>query len=78
MLGSFQDAEDIAQEAFIKAYDSLSILKDRAKFGGWLRIITLNLCKMWLRKSMRESLLSPETDIAPKDICIDEEFQESV
>ncbi len=56
VVGSFHDAEDIAQEAFIKAYDNLSTLKDKAKFGGWLRVITLNLCKMWLRKSVKESL----------------------
>jgi len=56
VLGSFHDAEDVAQEAFIKAYDSLASLKDKAKFGNWLRVITLNLCKMWLRKSTRESL----------------------
>ncbi|MFQ6040951.1 MAG: RNA polymerase sigma factor, partial [Candidatus Poribacteria bacterium] len=52
VIGRFQDAEDIAQEAFIKAYNSLSTLKDKAKFGSWLRVITLNLCKMWLRKSV--------------------------
>lgn len=58
VIGSFQDAEDIAQEAFIKAYDSLYTLKDKAKFGSWLRVITLNLCKMWLRKSVgRDSYL---------------------
>lgn len=56
VVGSFQDAEDIAQETFIKAYDNLFTLKDKAKFGGWLRVITLNLCKMWLRKSVKESL----------------------
>jgi len=56
VVGSFHDAEDIAQEAFIKAYNSLSTLKDKAKFGSWLRTITLNLCKMWLRKSTKESL----------------------
>jgi len=52
VVGSFHDAEDIAQEAFIKAYDSLASLKDKAKFSRWLRTITLNLCKMWLRKSV--------------------------
>jgi len=59
VLGRFHDAEDVAQEAFIKAYDSLASLKDKTKFGNWLRVITLNLCKMWLRKSMRESLFEP-------------------
>lgn len=78
VLGNFQDAEDIAQNAFIKAYDSLSILRDRAKFGIWLRVITLNLCKAWLRKSVKELLISLPTNEIPTDICIDEEFQESV
>lgn len=76
VLGDFQDAEDIVQEAFIKAYNSLSILKDKAKFGSWLRVMALNLCKMWLRKSTKE--LPPAMDIPGEDIYIDEELQESV
>jgi RNA polymerase sigma-70 factor (ECF subfamily) len=78
VVGNFHDAEDIAQEAFIKAYDSLSTLKDKAKFGNWLRIITLNLCKMWLRKSTRESLFeasslrSEEDDEETTSFCEDD------
>ena len=78
VLGSFQDAEDLAQEAFIKAYDNLSVLKDEAKFGSWLRIITLNLCKMWLRKSKGKAALQPVASATPKDVRIDEELEESV
>ena len=78
VLGSFQDAEDIAQNAFIQAFGNLSILNDRAKFGVWLRAITLNLCKMWLRRSVKELLIPLPTNETPTDVCIDEEFQESV
>jgi RNA polymerase sigma factor (sigma-70 family) len=78
VVSNFQDAEDIAQEAFIKAYESLSTLKDKAKFGSWLRIITLNLCKMWLRRSPQELLLSSEFDPVKEDISPSDELQEIV
>jgi len=42
-------AEEIAQEAFVRAYGNLRKLKDRAYFYGWLRQIALNLCTDWLR-----------------------------
>ena len=78
IVSNFQDAEDIAQEAFIKAYESLSTLKDKAKFGNWLRIITLNLCKMWLRKSSLELPLPSEFDLVKEDISSSDELQKSV
>ena len=78
IISNFQDAEDIAQEAFIKAYESLSTLKDKAKFGSWLRIITLNLCKMWLRRSLLELPLPSEFDLVKEDISPSDELQEIV
>ncbi len=42
-------AEDLAQEAFIKAYASLGKLEDPAKFGGWLRVICRNTCADYVR-----------------------------
>ena len=36
ICGDFQAAEDVVQEAFLKAYDSLSMLKDPARFKYWL------------------------------------------
>ncbi len=46
--GSFADAEDIAQEAFLAAYESLARLKDDSRFGSWLYGITLNKVKRHL------------------------------
>jgi len=48
------DAEDIAQEAFLKAYCKLKTLKDRNTFPSWLYAITVNLCKSWWRKQKRQ------------------------
>ena len=43
------DAEDLAQEAFIRAWKSLASLGDAAKFDAWLMAIVRNLAKNRLR-----------------------------
>ena len=53
-LGDFHDAEDIAQETFLRAYQNLSSLKNPAQFAGWLYVITANCCKMYWRKRGRQ------------------------
>jgi RNA polymerase sigma factor (sigma-70 family) len=49
-LGTPSDAEDVAQEAFLKAYRGLADFKGEAKFSTWLYRITWNLCADWKRK----------------------------
>ena len=49
-IGDFHIAEDITQETFLKAYQSLSMLKEPQSFASWLYVITANHCKAWLRK----------------------------
>lgn len=46
-VGNMADAEDLAQEAFLRAYQNLVQLQNPAKFGSWLRQITANLCRNW-------------------------------
>jgi len=48
-LGSLQDASDVAQDAFLRAYRSLESLKDPARFGQWLMRIVGNLALNALR-----------------------------
>jgi RNA polymerase sigma factor (sigma-70 family) len=48
-LRNFHDAEDIAQEVFIKAYRKLGSLKRWDNFRAWLYSITSNLCKDFIR-----------------------------
>ena len=42
MTGSSQDAEDVVQETFLKAYKQLSRFESRANFGTWLHRIAVN------------------------------------
>ena len=49
-IGDFHIAEDITQEAFLKAYQKLSTLKEPQSFVSWLYVIAANCCKAWRRK----------------------------
>ncbi|MBI2901948.1 MAG: RNA polymerase sigma factor [Planctomycetes bacterium] len=53
MIGNRHDAEDIAQEGFIRAYRGLGKFQQKAKFSSWLYQITLNLCKDYLKAKAR-------------------------
>ena len=56
MLGDEQDAQDVHQEAFIKAYRHLSNFRFECSFYTWLYRIVTNLCldQLRRRKSRRE------------------------
>lgn len=47
------EAEDVAQEAFLRAYRGLAGFKGEARFSTWLYRITWNLCADWLRRHRR-------------------------
>jgi len=53
MLGDTSDAEDIAQDAFVKAYLSLRDFRGESRFSTWVCRIALNRCKDVLRKRRR-------------------------
>lgn len=53
MSGNFTDAQDLAQEAFVRAYLDLAKIRDPSKFASWLYRLTVNICRMWLRRQKR-------------------------
>jgi RNA polymerase sigma-70 factor (ECF subfamily) len=52
-LLNFQDAEDVTQEVFIKAYRKLRTLRRWGKFVAWLYSITYSQCKNYIRARSR-------------------------
>lgn len=65
MLRQREDAEDVTQEAFLKAFEALPRLKDDAAFRSWLSRIAANLCLMRLRSRPERAGLPSEVDRMP-------------
>jgi RNA polymerase sigma-70 factor (ECF subfamily) len=54
MTGNEQDAEDVVQETFLRAYKQLNRFESRAGFGTWLHRIAANCSLDFLRKRKRQ------------------------
>src|SRR5690625_5284769 len=60
MLGNAHEAEDIAQEAFIRAYVNIHSFDEKRKFSSWLYRIATNLSIDRLRKRKPDYFLDAE------------------
>jgi len=63
MIGDRDEAMDLCQDSFMKAYRELNTLKDRDRFSSWLYRIAHNTCFSKLRKDQGKTFveLEPET-----------------
>jgi len=68
LIGTTQDADDIAQEVFIKVYKNLGSFNKKAKFSTWLYRISINTAYNHLKKEKRAlpSAYLPEADVFKK------------
>jgi len=64
VIGREEEARDVCQEAFLRAFRALPGFKGQAKFSSWLYRITLNLCRDWMRRQKRApvSQMPDDTD----------------
>jgi RNA polymerase sigma-70 factor (ECF subfamily) len=53
MTGSLADAEDLAQETFLRAYEQIGSFRGTAKFSTWLYRIAVNTCLNWRQSEAR-------------------------
>ena len=58
------DAEDVAQEAFIRTYKSLGNYRGEASLKTWIFRVTLNACYDHMRRQSRRPLESPLQDLS--------------
>ncbi|MDQ2085267.1 sigma-70 family RNA polymerase sigma factor [Herbivorax sp. ANBcel31] len=58
MMGNYEDASELAQEAFIKAYKSIKKFKGDSLFSTWIYRITTNVCLDELRKRKNKKVIS--------------------
>ncbi|HEY3886593.1 MAG TPA: sigma-70 family RNA polymerase sigma factor [Vicinamibacterales bacterium] len=54
VIGREEDARDVCQETFLRAFRALGGFKGQAKFSSWIYRITLNLCRDWIRRERRQ------------------------
>ncbi|MFQ6043059.1 MAG: sigma-70 family RNA polymerase sigma factor [Candidatus Poribacteria bacterium] len=69
LVGNFEDARDLAQEAFIRAYTRLSDLRDKTKFASWLKKVTFSVCLNWLKAKRRGEFALLGSKINEENIC---------
>jgi RNA polymerase sigma-70 factor, ECF subfamily len=78
VLGREEDARDVSQEAFLRAFRALPGFKGQAKFSSWLYRITLNLCRDWIRRRNRSRELQAPEGIDVIELAAEQGPTESV
>ncbi len=69
-IGDFHIAEEITQDVFLKVYKSLSTLKRRDHFPGWLYVIATRRCIAWVRKKrLPTKSLDAMSTVELEEIC---------
>jgi RNA polymerase sigma-70 factor (ECF subfamily) len=68
-LGRDEDARDICQETFLRAYRALPKFRGQAKFSSWLYRIALNLCRDLLRRQRRTPIVQAPDDMDLFDLA---------
>jgi RNA polymerase sigma-70 factor, ECF subfamily len=63
VIGREEEARDVCQEAFLRAFRGLPGFKGQAKFSSWLYRITLNLCRDWMRRQRRTPVSQMPDDV---------------
>lgn len=71
MVGDRDDASDMTQEAFIKAYGSLSSFRGDSKFSVWIYRIATNVCLDFLRSKSRKQQVSLTVSDDDEDAQLD-------
>ena len=68
-IGREEDARDVCQETFLRAYRGLAGFRGQAKFSSWLYRIALNLCRDWMRRERRTRVVQAPEDVDVMDLA---------
>jgi RNA polymerase sigma-70 factor (ECF subfamily) len=73
LTGNRQEAEDVAQEAFVKTYQALGRFDSQRPFAPWLYRIATNTALNWIKRQRPQTELDEE--VAPADVAPSPETQ---
>ena len=77
-IGREEDARDVCQDTFLRAYRALPGFRGQAKFSSWLYRIALNLCRDWMRRERRTPVVQAPDDMDLMDLAAAREPSESI
>jgi RNA polymerase sigma-70 factor (ECF subfamily) len=78
VIGREEDARDVCQETFLRAFRALPGFKGQAKFSSWLYRIALNLCRDWIRRQRRAPVMQMPDDTDPLEMAAEVGPAESI
>ncbi|MBQ1187656.1 MAG: sigma-70 family RNA polymerase sigma factor [Peptococcaceae bacterium] len=73
-MGNAEDASDLAQEALIKAYQSIGTFRGESSFGTWIGRITANKCLDELRKRKKLQTTSLDEELELEEGSVQKEI----
>ena len=77
-MGNHEDASDIAQEAFLKAYQSIKNFRGESSFGTWVGRITANKCLDELRRRQKVKMSSLDSEVELEEGSIKKEIASDI
>lgn len=77
MVGSLQDAEDMVQETFLRAWTKRETYEGRAPFRAWLYRIATNACLDLIKQQRRVVPVDPNSE-APSEVSWLQPFPDSM
>ena len=78
VIGREEDARDVCQETFLRAFRALPGFKGQAKFSSWLYRIALNLCRDWIRRQRRAPVVQMPEGVDPGELAAERGPVESI
>jgi len=83
MTGSLADADDLAQETFIHAYQHLASFRAQSRFSSWLYRIAMNQCLNWRKRKAKQDQLhkdwsEQEQDVSGSNSSVVQPIQEAL
>jgi RNA polymerase sigma-70 factor (ECF subfamily) len=78
VIGREEDARDVCQETFLRAFRALGGFRGQAKFSSWLYRIALNLCRDWVRRQRRTPVVQLPEDVDVMELAVSREPTEPI
>lgn len=78
VIGREEEARDVCQDTFLRAFRALPGFKGEAQFSSWVYRIAMNLCRDWMRKQRRAPTMQMPEGVDPIEMASERGPVESI